>query len=116
MSGAVQQGPNIRLVPPGDVHHQHAYRHTQTGQPCPVHALDNNGACIREQQEGVTAAGNKRHRPAGGFSNGVKMDGQIGGLTAAFHQEEPIKQRSTRLCVCVRERELTGALAPTAAV
>lgn len=88
MSGAVQQGPNIRLVPPGDVYHQHAYRHRHTHtdrSTTPVHTLNNNGTCIREQQEGVTAAGNKRHRPAGGFSNGVKMDGWIECSTAAFH-------------------------------
>lgn len=28
MSCAVQQGPNIRLVPPGDVNNQHAYTQT----------------------------------------------------------------------------------------
>lgn len=28
MSGAVQQGPHVGLVPPGDVYYQHACRQT----------------------------------------------------------------------------------------
>lgn len=63
MSCAVQQGPNVRLVPPGDVNNEHAYRQTDRQTDRRLYYT----CTVTEQQslkatEHVTAAGNRHVR------------------------------------------------------